>query len=123
MDIMATISVHTFFTGRIINKEMTFPATIAKPCTDEDFKAMTDESHHQGLTPLSVLPVGLSVCLRVVQKLLTFWLCGALHSSADGTSWLSAFSVHTLSDKLVKLARFIPQEFACQPRAVSEVDR
>ena len=46
-----------------------------------------------------------------------------MHSSADDASWLPAFSVRTLSDKLVKLSRFITQEFARQPRAVSEVDR
>jgi hypothetical protein len=46
-----------------------------------------------------------------------------LHSSADGASWLPAFNLQTLSDKLVKLACFVPEEFARQPRAVSEVDR
>jgi hypothetical protein len=58
----------------------------------------------------------------VVWKLWTFWLCGALHCSADGANWLPAFNLQTLSDKLVKLACFIPQEFAHQPWAVSEVD-
>ena len=59
---------------------MTFPVTGAEPYTDEDFKAMTDESHHQGLTSLSVLPVGLSGSGSVVHcTVLPMVLVGCLH--------------------------------------------
>ena len=63
------------------------------------------------------------VCRGVVWKLLKFWLCGSLHNVADAASWLPAHYVQTLSNKLVKLACFIPWDLAHQPRAVSEVDR
>jgi len=115
------------------NNKMTFPETAARLRTDHEFVIMADEEHHRGPTPLSVVPVGLVtgfvfdymhlVCLGVVRKLLKFWLGGNLHTSGDVASRLPGCTVETLSTRLLNLARFIPQEFARKPRALSEIDR
>lgn len=119
--------------GVYINKKMTFPETSAKLRTDYDFQTMADEEHHRGPTPLSVLPIGLVtgfvfdymhlVCLGVVRKLLIFWLGGNLHTSDDVASRLPASTVQIVSNRLLNLVRFIPQEFARKPRSLSEIDR
>lgn len=119
--------------GVYVNGRMTFPETDARLRTDEDLKRMTDEDHHRGPSPLSVLPIGLVtgfvydymhlVCLGVVRKLLKFWQGGALRSGENVASRLSSGDLKLLSERLVKLSSCIPQEFARWPRAVSEVDR
>jgi len=63
------------------------------------------------------------VCLGVVRSLIKFWLCGPVRCDLSVASRLPAGSVQMLSSKLVKLASFIPCEFARKPRSMSEVDR
>lgn len=119
--------------GVYINNRMTFPETTAALRTDDDFKRMTDDAHHRGPCPLSVLPVGLVttfvfdymhlVCLGVVRKLLKFWLSGTLRKTDTSASRLPSHSVTMLSNRLVNLASFTPQEFARRPRSVSDIDR
>jgi len=119
--------------GFYINGRMTFPETDARLRTDEDFKRMADEDHHRGPSPLSVLPVGLVtgfvydymhlVCLGVVRKLLKFWQGGAVRSGDNVASRLPSSSLRLLSEKLLMLSSWVPQEFARWPRAVCEVDR
>ena len=87
--------------GVYLNNRMTYPDCKATLRTDADFEKMTDEDHHHGPTPLSVLPIGLVtgfvldymhlVCLGVVRKLLKFWLCGSIHASVAVASRLPAF--------------------------------
>ena len=120
--------------GVYVNKKMTFPDTKAKLRNDYDFKSMADEDHHRGPTPLTALPdFGLVtgfvfdymhlVCLGVVRKLLKFWISGYVHTSVGIASRLPAHSVQIISNRLLNMARFIPQEFARKPRALSEVER
>ena len=119
--------------GVYSNKRMTFPKIDASFRTDEDVRQMTDESHHHGPTPLAELPIGLTtcfvydymhlVCLGVCRKLLHFWLRGPIRKGDSVASRLSAGTVQQLSEKLGKLCKYIPTEFARKPRSVSEVDR
>ena len=119
--------------GVYMSKHMTFPGTDAVLRTDDEVRNMTDEMHHNGPTPLSKLPICLVsqfvydymhlVCLGVVRKLLKFWLRGPIKKNDSVASRLCARNVQLLSDKLVKLYKYIPSEFARKPRSVSEVDR
>ena len=116
-----------------MNNRMTYPDLKAALRTDADFEKITDEEHHHGPTPLSVLPVGLIsgfvldyqhlMCLGVVRNLIKFWLCGPLNASDDVAGRMPARTVRIVSDRLVKLASFIPQDFARKPRGLSEIDR
>jgi len=94
---------------------------------------MTDEDHHRGPTPLSLLNIALvtcfvidymhSMCLGVVRKLLHFWLSGPIRTGDAEASRLPASLVHILSDILLKLSRCMPREFARKPRSLCEIDR
>jgi hypothetical protein len=107
---------------------MTFPEISARPQTDAEFLAMSDEEHHHGTTPLSKLPIGIVsnfildymhlVCLGVVRRMLNFWLKGPVDTGIR----LQSRSFQLLSDRLKSLANAIPCEFGRRPTSVSEVD-
>lgn len=115
--------------GEYINGRMTFPETNAALRTDDEFKAIVDDYHHNGLSPLSVLPIGLVtcfpldymhlVCLGVVRRMIKFWTKGPVRSKVR----LSAASISVLSSRLAGLANKMPCEFARKPRGFSELDR
>jgi len=119
--------------GLHIAYKMTFPKTDAKLRTDKEFSLMSDEAHHHGLSPLSLLPVGLVtsfvldymhlVCLGVCRRLVTFWLRGPIQRDISKASRLGAAAVQQLSSKLVNLRHSIPAEFARKPRCLTEIDR
>jgi len=119
--------------GVYVECRMTFPDVDAGLRTDEEFRLMSDEAHHHGPSPLSLLPVGLVtsfvfdymhlVCLGVCRRLLTFWLRGPIRKSDSVASRLSAGTLQQLSTKLVNLRNAVPTEFARKPRCISEVDR
>ena len=88
---------------------------------------MTQKKHHNGESVLLELGIGMVtqfphdymhlVCLGVVRKLLYIWLKGPLHVR------LGARDSTRLSVRLVGASKYIPKEFACKPRAVSEFER
>ena len=113
--------------GVYINNRMTYPLVDSAPRTDEVFSMYVDEGHHHGPHPFAGINVGLVsqfpldymhlVCLGVVRRLINLWLKGPLKFR------LPSHLVGRISDKLVNLRAYIPDEFARKPRSLREVDR
>ncbi|XP_072755742.1 uncharacterized protein [Anoplolepis gracilipes] len=94
--------------------------------TDEEYSRYIDEDHHKenGKSPLSMLPIGMVsqipfeymhlVCLGVVKKLLSAWVCGKY----TRFSKLPARSINIISQRLEILKKYCPPEFARHPRAI-----
>lgn len=107
---------------------MSFPETNASLRTDESFQAMTDDAHHQGLSPLSDLLVGMVsqfpldymhlVCLGVMKRLIGLWM----NSKASAVR-LSSRTINDISDAHTSLNKCVPQEFARKPRSLLECSR
>jgi len=95
--------------------------------TDESFRCKRDEEHHLSDTPLLKLNIGLvtcfpidymhNVCLGVTRKLLTCWMNGDLYVR------LSSGEINTISEKMVALKKYFPQEINRKPRPLSEIAR
>lgn len=83
--------------------------------------------HQTGRSPLLNTPVKLVtqfplnymhlICLGVTRRLILLWKRGPLRCR------ISAQSVEEISELLVLLKGFVPQEFARKPRSLMEVDR
>lgn len=111
------------------NHRMTFPEKNAPRRTDENFKALSDEDHHKGVSPFTELNIGMVscfphdymhlVCLGVVRKLLDLWMgaAGPLRCR------MSASQICIISDRLTGLRAFVPSEFARKPRGLTERHR
>jgi len=93
--------------------------------TDEEYIRCIDEDHHKdSKSPLSMLPIGMVsqipfeymylVCLRIIKKLLSAWICGKY----TRLSKLSAKSIAIISERLESLKTYCPSEFARHPRAI-----
>jgi len=84
-----------------------------------------DEDHHKGTSPLSMLPIGMVsqvpfeymhlVCLGVMKKLLSAWICGKYSQ----LSKLSARSISIISSRLEILTTYCPSDFARRPRSLN----
>jgi len=95
--------------------------------TDESFRNQTQEGHHHGITPMTMLPVDMvktfpldymhQACLGVMRRLLFLWTKG------PRTVKLSANQIQIVSQKLLELKHCIPKLFARKPRRLEEVDR
>lgn len=95
--------------------------------TDESFRCKRDKEHHLSDTPLLKLNIGLvtcfpidymhNVCLRVTRKLLTCRMNGDLYVR------LSRGEINTISEKMVALKKYFPQEINRKPRPLSEIAR
>ena len=104
-----------------------FPSTNDVLRTDKEFSEMSDEEHHLERSPLCDLPIGMVtqfpidymhfVCLGVTRRLILCWMKGPV-----GTR-LGATQVSQVSDRLVGLTPYIPNDFCRKPRALSEVMR
>lgn len=113
--------------GEYVSNRVIFPQTDARLRTDKDFKEMVDEGHHLGSSPLVATSLGMVsgfpldymhlVCLGVMRRLLHLWLKGPLACR------LSGLQVKNLSEKLLKIRKCVPVEFARRPRSLNEVDR
>lgn len=113
--------------GVHINHRMTYPFLDSALRTDEAFSMYVDEEHHHGPHPFTGINVGLVsqfpldymhlVCLGVVRQLINLWLKGPL------TFRVPSNVVDRISDKLVNMRAYIPDEFARKPRSLGEVDR
>ncbi|XP_043241159.1 uncharacterized protein LOC122391391 isoform X2 [Amphibalanus amphitrite] len=110
--------------GRHIQNRMTFPDMGANVRNDHLFKQMQDEDHHTGISPLSVLNVGMVscfpldymhlVCLGVMRKLVALWLQGPLLCRLPG------HAVREISERLKGLYGSVPQDFGRRPRSLNE---
>ncbi len=115
--------------GVYSNHRMTFPEKNAPRRTDENFKDLSDEDHHRGVSPFTELNIGMVscfphdymhlVCLGVVRKLLDLWM----GSAGPLRCRMSASQSCIISDRLTGLRAFVPSEFARKPRGLIERHR
>ncbi|KAJ8007525.1 hypothetical protein DPEC_G00094930 [Dallia pectoralis] len=106
---------------------MTYPVLDSVVRTDEDFSRQADEEHHHGPHPFTGVNVRMVsqfpldymhlVCLGVVRRLINLWLKGPLKFR------LPSRLVNIISESLVNMRSYIPDEFARKPRSLREVDR
>lgn len=109
------------FLGRVI-----FSKTDATKRTNNDFLCQSDPSHHNGVSPLVSLGIGLVtdvvldymhlVCLGTVRKLLQTWYKGPLPFR------IGHRNIMLISNRLNKLRKYVPCEFNRKPRSVFELD-
>ena len=111
--------------GRYVAGRLTFPELDSTLRSDGSFAQQTQEEHHKGVSPLTLLGIGLVtkvpldymhlVCLGVVKKLMHMWIHGAIKVK------ISCNQVECISDDLVKQASC--KEFARKPRSLRDLDR
>ena len=104
-----------------------FPDVDAQLRTDDSFRNKLDREHHIGTSPLDQLNISLvsqfpldymhMVCLGVMRRLLALWIKGPLKTRLGRQVRME------ISQSLLSLRPFIPQEFARKPRSFDEVDR
>lgn len=92
--------------GVYTDGKMTFPEMTAAPRTDSQVDEMVDEGHHNGVSPLKELGIGLVshfvldymhlVCLGIVRKLIYLWIKGPLKCRVSATL-LKIISKHMVS--------------------------
>ncbi|XP_050065784.1 uncharacterized protein LOC126554801 [Aphis gossypii] len=102
-----------------------FPVITFTKRTDTDFINQTDPEHHTGHTILQRIPnLGLVtdymhlICLGVVKKLLVNTWCFGRPPHK-----LQSRSVNIISDALLNLINYIPNEFVRKPRPIKEAKR
>lgn len=93
--------------------------------TDFEYKMLMDTEHHNGESPLSVLPMGLVsnvpfeymhlVLLGVTKKLITAWLEGNY-----AVSKLSGRQINIISARLLSCSVYCPREFSRRCRSIVE---
>ncbi|XP_026675428.1 uncharacterized protein LOC113465227, partial [Ceratina calcarata] len=95
--------------------------------TDVQYVQCLDEDHHkEGGSPLASLSFGMVsqvpfeymhlVCLGVVKKLLSAWICGKYSRSSK----LSSSQVSLMSARLESLRQYCPSNFARRPRSIQQ---
>jgi len=104
--------------GKWITGRVTFPAVDKPLCTDKSFKAMNDEDHHTGTSPLASLNTGLVtqfpldemhlVYLGVMRRLIMFWLRGPVVHKCR----LSGYSIRVISDRRDRMLRMQQNMYA-----------
>lgn len=109
--------------------KVVFLSTTSPLRTDEEFRAQTDEEHHQEPCPLDPLPVGFVtqfgldymhlVCLGVTRRLLLYWKGPVGPLSVR----LPRRLVCDISAKLIFLSPYVPCEFARRPRTLDDLLR
>ncbi|EFN87335.1 hypothetical protein EAI_08038, partial [Harpegnathos saltator] len=93
--------------------------------TNEEYVTCNDEDHHkEGRSPLESLPFGMVsqvpleymhlVCLGVMKKLLSAWVCGKY----SRLSKLPARSISIMSKRLETLKTYCPSDFARRPKSL-----
>ncbi len=109
------------FKGRVI-----FTNLNADKRSDSSFRDQSDPCHHNGVSPLTEIGVGMVsdvvldymhlVCLGVTRKLLQCWYKGPLPYK------LSQNSLGIISRRLIFLKKFFPVEFNRKPRTLYELN-
>ncbi|XP_076660386.1 uncharacterized protein LOC143363725 [Halictus rubicundus] len=93
--------------------------------SDEEYTRCSDEDHHKdGQSPLALMPIGMVsqmpfeymhlVCLGVIKKLLSAWVCGKY----SPFSKLSSRQIFTISERMRRVNKYCPSEFARRPRSI-----
>lgn len=117
--------------GVIFENRMTFPETDSPLRTDNSFATQSydddEDNHHSGTSPLMRLELRMVsqfpadymhlVCLGVMRRLIMQWKEG----SPPGR--LSSKEILSVSNELVLMKLWVPQEFARKPRALADVKR
>lgn len=112
--------------GEYLNYRMTFPDIAAVLRTNQSFRNMEDEEHHNYATPiLEISSIDMIkqfpmdylhlVLLGVVKKLLQMWLKG------KPPLILSSNDVRIISNKLIDISYTQPKEFQRKIRPLSEI--
>ena len=111
---------HGEWNGRLI-----FADHATQPRTDQAFKLMLDEGHHQIVSPLTQLDFGMVsrfvldhmhlVYLGIVRKNIFLWLLGPLKTR------LPSQVIAAISKSLVLLAPHVSRDFSRKPRPLAEV--
>lgn len=111
-----------YVNGRVVLQNLNAPLR-----TDDSFSEQIDENHHLGISPLTNLNVGLvslfvidymhAVCLGVMKKLLNSWVGGSLKVR------LQARVVNNITEHIISLRNFIPEEINRKPRSLSDLQR
>lgn len=107
--------------GRVI-----YPVrTLSQLYTDNSFKLFEFPKHHQGITPLSQIDIGLITqipldymhlcCLGIMKKLILSWIEGPGHFK------LRRSNVNIISNRLISLRNQMPTKFSRKPRSLDEV--
>lgn len=109
----------------VYDRKVTYP-DIGENRTDETFRNMSQEGHHNGPTPFTRLPIDMiktfpvdymhHTCLGVVKRLILVWIRGPKRTR------MSAQHVTEINERLHSLKQFVPKEFARKPRGLNEVD-
>ena len=104
-----------------------FPEVNAPLRTDVLFDTFQNRQHHNGVSPLSDLPIGMVsqfpidymhlVCLGVTRRLLILWIRGPLHCR-QGAGIIAQISL-CISD----MKAYMPREFLRKGRTLQEIDR
>ena len=110
--------------GRVV-----FPRVDVERRTDEGFNQRTDENHHNGISPLQNLSLGLVtqfpmeymhlVCLGVTKRLLWYWT----RSPVSKGIRLGLQSIAQISECLESVKKFVPREFNRQCRSLDDLER
>jgi hypothetical protein len=133
--LLKQIKMHTGYFGceRCIQKDVycdgrvTFSDTDSVKRTDQDFRDEKYVEHQFKASPLVELDVGLVsgfildsmhlVHLGVVRRLLLYWIRG------PKTTRVSSRHVMMISDNLLHIRSYVPNEFARKPRSLNEMDK
>lgn len=112
--------------GVYLDNRMTFPLLDSTKRTDEQFAKHEYQQHQTNRSPLLLLNIGLVscfvldymhlMCLGVVRRILFTWIKGPLKVR------LSARHIGVISQKLLALRGYIPDEFSRKPRALAELE-
>ncbi|XP_076647790.1 uncharacterized protein LOC143356191 [Halictus rubicundus] len=92
---------------------------------DEEYIRCSDKDHHKdGQSPLALMPIGMVsqvpfeymhlVCLGVTKKLLSAWVYGKY----SPFSKLSSQQIFTISERMRRINKYCPSEFAKHPRSI-----
>lgn len=92
---------------------------------NNSFRVQNDSKHHNGISPLVILPIDLVynfplnymhlVCLGVMKKLLLIW------TGPTSKTKMPLRQYKNVSEKLVLLSKFVPVEFNRKGRDLSEL--
>lgn len=113
--------------GTYCNRRMLFLKLDATLRTDDNFQCFFDTNHHKGITPLSILGIGMissfpidymhSVCLGIMRKLLFIWRDGSRQYKFPRLDMVA------IESDIKAIQQHWPYEFSRKPRSWEELER
>ena len=110
--------------GVYLNSKVVFPDLNEPLRTDLTFERRCDEEHHQSVSPLQELGIGMVssfvldymhlVCLGNVRRVISLWILGPLKCR------LSSSTITAISSHLESIREYIPRNFSRKPRSLRE---